>query len=115
MATFLIKCNSAAAAAAGGGGIPQAALIAHVYSPAFLQGHDLLKNMDQAYKLIWQKCFDLGWGKGGGGAASMHSLWTSAATLSGPRLPHTQFPSLRVLRLHVVRPFFCFSQLTDFI
>lgn len=52
MATFLIKCNSAAAAAAGGGGIPQAALIAHVYSPAFLQGHDLLKNMDQAYKLI---------------------------------------------------------------
>lgn len=36
-----------------------AALIAWAL-PAILQGHDLLKNMDPVYKLIWQKCFDLG-------------------------------------------------------
>ena len=84
--TLLIKCNSAVRGGGGGGGSPQAgltvALIACVL-PAILQGHDLLKNMDPVYKLIWQKCFDLG------GQCTLHTAcYLESTPLLSHAIPH---------------------------
>lgn len=69
-----------------------AAVIACVL-PVILQGHDLLKNMDPVYKLIWQKCFDLR----GGGALSVDV----SRYLECTRLLSHAIPLLEGLQLHV--------------
>lgn len=48
-----------------------------------LQGHHLLKNMECVYKLIWQKCFDLG-----GGQCTLQSAASSSAPLLSHAIPH---------------------------
>lgn len=88
---FLIRCNSVEEVEAPTGPGLAAAEIACVL-PVILQGHDLLKNMDPVYKLIWQKCFDLG--------GAVHSVDVSRYLECTWLLSHA-IPLLEGLQLHV--------------